>query len=387
MPKRLYFPIIKTREAELKGISFLDEKIKDKILPTFELTRPRPYTTGKGEEKRTSHKDVELQIGKIFEVYGKRPFILDITEDRNLHNPQMSRLTNSADGYSEWCDFVERDPLVDYVVPALQVDTKQLSDTLAEFKRLGSGFKTLSLTVDFFDYKEEYGSEKRFAVHNRTVNKNIFPVIDFALKNIGAAELLVTLNLGYIPHRDSETYFSTIENKIKEMQGQYSSFKKRERYKIIMAMSSFPSYVLAAAKGRECDTIPCLENVFLLPLCKKHEFLIGDYASIHPVKYPVGGGGWVPRIDYLSSDGKNYVYCRNETTDEQNGYITSARAVLKRPDYSPLHGTIGARAIDAAAIGELEGRSPAFWIAVRMEQFITQKIISLKKDDIPYLEL
>lgn len=39
--KYKYVPIIKTGNAETKGVNFLDDSIKDTITPIFELTRSR----------------------------------------------------------------------------------------------------------------------------------------------------------------------------------------------------------------------------------------------------------------------------------------------------------------------------------------------------------
>jgi hypothetical protein len=383
MAKFTYFPIIKTRSAELGGYSTLEKNIRKEILPIFELTKTRLSQ----RDGRASYPDLEKQIEKILNITEKSKFILEVTDDEALLNPDLRNLIRPINGFKNWCDFVLAEPLSKYVIPSILFDTDNLIDTQKEIKFLSSKFKCLAVKIPFFEFKKPYKSVSRFKISNRTFNEGINELIDFIEENMDKkCSLLIFLDLGYIPSNESSSIY---EGQITK---NFTSIKTKNR-NIALILSSFPSYVLEVCEnGHEQGDFTCLENTFLETFCKENDLLYGDYAAIHPVKYPTGGGGWVPRIDFISADGKDFVYYRYKDPEDEDlmgGYERAAKDVYNDKRYSPLQEVdcFGDKQIKAAAQMEPPGKAPSFWIKVRMNLFITRKIISLNKEKARYIEL
>lgn len=378
MTKFIYFPIIKTRAAELNGFSTVNSDVRRDILPIFELTKTRL-----GHKKgQAIYPELNTQLTKILDVVGKAKFVLDITDDDSLQNPEIRDLLKPNNGYQNWRDFVMQPLIRSSVIPSLLIDTQYLDDTISEIESLSDQFPCIAVKIPFFKFKKPYKGVSRFKISNRDINRDINALIDFVEKYLSAhCTLLILIDLGYIPaNANSYIYKDLI---IKE----FDKIKTKNR-NIVALLSSFPSYVLELPNNEaERGSFECLENSFLQPFCKKKNILYGDYASIHPVKYPGGGGGWVPRIDFLSSDDKNFIYYRHKDSD--GGYKQAAIDVMLDPTYSPLRGTMcfGDQEIKKAAEGSPTGRAPSFWIQIRMNLFINRKILSLKKEGAKSMEL
>jgi hypothetical protein len=64
----------------------------------------------------------------------------------------------------------------------------------------------------------------------------------------------------------------------------------------------------------------------------------GDYSAIHPTKYEMGGGGWMPRIDYVFRDvsskrPQEYNYERGSISNVSNNFTTADYIQLASPSY------------------------------------------------------
>ncbi len=379
MPKYHYFPVIKTRAAELGGYATIDNDILKSILPTFELTKTR-LSRRNGIPR---HPDIENHISKITGLTKNSKFILDITDDEALLDNQLRDLKNPQDGYKNWVSFLKRDSVVKNVIPSLMIDTRFISDVKKEIKILSSQFKTIAVKIPFFTFKKNYNSSSIFNINNREFNEGIDILIAFIESNMqSGSTLLIFLDLGYIPSDDNlDTYISQISESMKKI-----TTKKRN---VALLLSSFPSYVLEVCDNENEDNFQCVENIFLQKFCKDNNLLYADYASIHPVKYPTGGGGWIPRIDFISSDEKEFLYFRYKDDGDLSGYKKAAQMVLNCPKYKPIQGlsSFGDEEIKKAAKQVPSGLSPIFWIKVRMNLFMTRKVISLKKVKANYFEL
>ncbi len=379
MPKYHYFPVIKTRAAELGGYATIDKDILKNILPTFELTKTR-LSRCNGIPK---HPDIENHILKITELTKNSKFILDITDDEALLNNQLRDLKNPQDGYKNWVSFLKRDSVVKNVIPSLMIDTRFIDDVIKEIDILSSQFKTIAVKIPFFTFKKNYNSSSIFNINNREFNEGIDILITFIESNMkSGSTLLIFLDLGYIPSDDNlSTYILQISESMKKV-----TTKTRN---VALLLSSFPSYVLEVCDNENEGNFQCVENIFLQKFCKDNNLLYADYASIHPVKYPTGGGGWIPRIDFMSSDERDFLYYRYKDDEVLSGYKKAAQMVLSCSKYKPIPGlsSFGDEEIKKAAKQVPSGLSPIFWIKVRMNLFITRKVISLKKAKANYFEL
>lgn len=126
-----YVPILSVRPAEMNALMKLPDKDKDALLPFILL---RAWVG--------SHK-IDNTLNKISDVYGDRPWVADI--DPNYHPKDAPRpvhktlkaLKNPADGYANWCKFVEGLP---NAIPCLQIDEiDELGAQLPKLIALGRG--------------------------------------------------------------------------------------------------------------------------------------------------------------------------------------------------------------------------------------------------------
>ncbi|AMO58792.1 beta family protein [Endozoicomonas montiporae] len=95
----IYSPVVKTRDAELKGLEQLSSSVKDKILPVYELTKSR-------KSSRAPDGDIFKRMKKIAEIQQDRPFVLDLCTDEKYINPQIEQLLDESRGYSYWLGFL-----------------------------------------------------------------------------------------------------------------------------------------------------------------------------------------------------------------------------------------------------------------------------------------
>ena len=93
--ENLYYPLLRTREAELVSLSNTD---LENSLPVIEITK-----------SRTTVKDriglIEKNIDKVLNVMKGKPFIVDFTTDKEYTNKQIELFKNKTNGFKNWCDF------------------------------------------------------------------------------------------------------------------------------------------------------------------------------------------------------------------------------------------------------------------------------------------
>ena len=112
------------------------------------------------------------------------------------------------------------------------------------------------------------------------------------------------------------------------------------------------------------------------------KFKYSDYAFIQPVRKSTGGGLWLPRIDFPTWDKCFWIrYHNKEMYTDGNGdrrvktepenvtaYERAAKKVINESWYKERKNQIecwGTEEIENAATGNVGGKSPQHWIAVR----------------------
>ena len=99
-----------------------------------------------------------------------------------------------------------------------------------------------------------------------------------------------------------------------------------------------------------------------------HAIKYGDYGSINIQQVEIKGGTFVPRIDI--SQEKQFIYKRFRRN--AGSYILCAEKMISDERYVPL-GVWADGEINLAAKGEPSGISPSFWIAVRMNYYMSSR--------------
>ena len=341
-----YMPVLRTRAAEIIAYDHLEDTHKNQILPIFELTRSRrTRSDGQGE--------IIKNISKIQKMVGDRLYGLDLTGADELQNASIvSMLGDGANSFDLWVNFVSSLDC-NNIIPAIHYDDSyaHLIKNQIERLRKTSKFLLFRLPVDEFC---------------RETLRN------FCSKVENARDVILLLDGRYIDARNKEK-----RKNDKELFKEVCATYPKVFHSISYSSSSFPRSVVAPGYGG--DT----EGFFELPETCFYDELVdckgsvascySDYATVHPVSYPGGAGGWVPRVDYPR--GKDLFYCRYRRDD--GGYVRAASKVKSNSMYIN-HGDWGCGEIESAAAGVPNGRSPAHWISVRMSLHMARQVERLQ---------
>lgn len=368
-----YMPILKTRPSENKAYEKLSDTVKDNILPIIEMTGARSYKYPKTHKTLAGvirPGDINKKIENILSLVQNRPFILDITDDESLMYDGINVIKNPENGYYEWRKFLTKnEDFKKLVIPTIQFDTNHIADTFLQIEELNKEFKYLALKISAFKFNVPDKCSNLFNVHNLSANTVIQSVIDKIVEKIGENKLILILDFGFIS--EFERYKSIIDDCL-------GSIKNTNHLKaIIPVSSSFPSYVKPISE----NTFNAQEELlysYIKNTQKYSNIYFGDYASLHPVKYPTSGGGWIPRIDYIeNSDILKYSYKR-ASSDKKNknnsdAYEELAKLVKDASNYKQINGLNiwGDEQIDLKSKGENNGNAPSFWISVRANLYMT----------------
>lgn len=356
-----YFPIIKTKDAELKAYEMLDETIKNSILPTFEITK-----------SRLSSKNPEMSVDKrlqdLSQILGNRPFIMDLTSERKYTNPEIESilLNKNNNGFKQWAEFTKK-CITEYrlnPIPILHYNIIAFGEVKKEIENLSS-HPYLAIRI----YMED--------------GEIIFNILEMLKTFIDISKIILILDYGY---RDitkdakrpekfdhSKEIIENI-NKIKSISDKWKG--------IIYAFSSFPASV--AQYGQTKGKFPISEFIISQAL-KNKQILHGDYASIHPLSYD-SFGAWWPRIDYIYEN--NFKYYRvksgkDASLSSKQAYIKVAQHVVQDNEYKPINriNTWGDNEISECSKDNPSKVNPSHWISVRMNIYMTKQVLRLSQKE------
>lgn len=355
----IYSPIVKTTESEINAIRNLDQRVKERILPVFELTRGRKH------KQYFPEGDINKSLRFIEEIFPHGDFILDITQHDDLINSDLESLINSDDGYASWVNFVSRLEFVDRLLPVLQIDGDELekdeSTALENIAKQSSSLSEITGAVVArlpWDLYENDVENILSAIFRRVEKSNVIVIVDY----------------GYIKPFTGSGYVEDTLPLLKKVSGLC------ERGNIIVCASSFPKIVTAPNYGQEHYGKFQLEETVLYNEVVRNlgsGFVYSDYGSIHPIRYDVKGGSWIPRVDVpLASEVYYYRYRRQN----EGGYIRCAKEAARDDDFEKCVTCWGKEKILEAAKGKPEKWNPAFWISVRSNIHVTTQC------DIRYLQ-
>jgi hypothetical protein len=369
MPKYCYFPILKTRPSEVNAYNVLNYSVKDEILPIIEMTGEigRRYSeNNKNENLRGKYRagDINKKVQKILDFMGQRRFILDITDDDSLkHDGLSSReggLLDSKNGYESWRNFLSQNiNFKKQVIPTIQ--STDMNEVETQIKELDKNFDYMAIKLPAFTKDNLY-------------NNPIPQIIDWIYRLINKPKLFLILDFDYVNSFNPQTIQNWLPNidtvKLKALIPVSSSFpnsvSNTKQKPIIMHENKISDYVKSTLD---------VKNIY-------H----GDYSSIHPTRYEMGGAGWLARIDYIVRDEASkrpvsYNYARGEGKNNSLEYLKLATQVISAHDYSAVKeiSTYGDQRISAKANGGIEGKAPSYWITVRSNLYMTMQYLYLKK--------
>ena len=368
-----YMPILKTRPSENKAYEKLADSVKDKILPIIEMTGARSYKYPKNHKTLAGvvrHGDINKKIENILSLVKNRPFILDSTDDESLMYDGINIIKKPENGYQEWRRFLTKnEKFKQLVIPTIQFDTNYLADTFLQIDELNKEFKYLALKISAFKFNNSDKCSNLFNVHNLSANIIIQSIIDKIVEKIGNNKLILILDFGFIS--EFEKYKSIINECLDKL------VNTHHLKAVVPVSSSFPSYVKPIPEY----TFEAQEELLYSHIKNTKNYpniCFGDYASLHPVKYPTSGGGWIPRIDYIEN-AKHIKYSyKRASSDKKNknnsdAYEELAKLVISASNYQPVDNLTvwGDEQIDLKSKGENNGNAPSFWISVRANLYMT----------------
>lgn len=341
MIKQKYVPLIKTTDAELRGYSELAMDVKDQLLPLFELTKSR-------KTKLEPYGNVEKRMLKIKNVLGDRPFILDLTTHPDMDNYQIKDLLDKHDGFKCWREFLESHS--DYkIIPVVHVNPDELEETTKLVRWLDSRYEK-------FVFKAE-SSDGELPSYLDSIVAGCSDV----------NKLLIIIDAQFV---ENDNFHAKCAGSIARANEANDLYGIKN---IVIASSSFPRSVYNHTSDcRDSEgSFARFDEKLVAAVTSSTDvnIIYGDYASIHPARYQVGGGTWVPRIDYPLEN--SYIYTRYRRN--VGGYIKAAEEMVLNSMFTALD-CWGYDEIKASAEGEPNGLSPSYWIAVRLNLHITEKV-------------
>lgn len=341
-----YFPVIKTRDAELRCFKNLSTSTLECLLPIYELTKSRKTT-------KTPDGDIHRRMKQIGEIQGDLPFILDLCTDEKYINPQIEQLIDEYNGFLDWQYFINLYSDLK-IIPMIHI----YDDSDSGLTEVENFVRRMSAIKSHLAVRIPYDLEKDELFHY------LKPIAD-NLEN--GCSLFVFLDAGYI--RDTaKDDISIITNSLIDSSFLVSEIGEKIE-DIVMLCTSFPSTPAQEGNGDSEGEFEIFEEQIYEETSKNYPIKYGDYASINTEQIEIKGGTFVPRIDIALKD--SFIYKRYRRDD--GSYTLCARKMKSDERYTPL-GTWADNEIDLASNDEPTGISPSFWISVRMNYYIESRL-------------
>jgi len=349
----VYFPVLKTKDAELRAISAIDVSYRKNMLPVYEITKSRIT-------KKDSLGDVVKRLDQIKNIQGKLPYILDVTTDPKQKNSQIESILSPVNGYESWKSWLELN-CGEQIVPMIHVNF-ELDEDLIEARAFVASvtgkYKKMALRLPADLEEDEYEE-----------------VITDIVSELVDTRLYILLDEGCIRDRVKLSGLAPITDIFQRAFKKISSLSNTDVWleKIVCISGSFPYLVSAEGKDDE-GNFDIYEHSLYLSLKHNRPMLqFGDYASINIKQIEMRGGTFVPRVDFCNAS-KFYYYRKRR---DAGSYVWCAKKVVVDPNYIS-NTSWGDDEIASAAAGSPSGISPSFWISVRACNYMIRRVKELR---------
>ncbi len=102
---KLYQPIIKLGEAEIKALEKSSDMVLNHIEPIIEITRGRKSVTA-SRKKESEPYPFDNRLARIKDIFKGKDIAIDLTSDEALLNEQIIQLYDPNNGYEKWISFL-----------------------------------------------------------------------------------------------------------------------------------------------------------------------------------------------------------------------------------------------------------------------------------------
>ena len=374
-----YYLLFKTAPAEFRAWEHLSSDQKRLVCPIVELTRGRKRR-GAGDdldpEALLNTPDVyafDRLVARVESDFSEIPrIILDVTREESLGSFELNQLASEADGYAKWIEFLRgRRDAFEEIVPTLIVNPEEGGD-FEDFER--NLVQQAGIILDEFpgvayrastvfdpDFLSDIVSLQQVFNDGINAGRDVIIILDHEFIRPGTGIVHAARTIGLIE-------------------------RIRERVpgaKIVTIATSFPR-AIEDLGDEEHDSFP-MEEVFLNQEINKNvegeAIAYGDYGSINPTRNDISfATSWRPRIDFPTSNLRTFYYREKKLTDYSDHYESVAEDVVEDAAYEHLEDCWGCEMIEDAAEGDVPGKSPSFWISVRMNIHIIQQLNRLSAD-------
>ncbi|MDB5819158.1 MAG: hypothetical protein JWQ11_2798 [Rhizobacter sp.] len=329
-----YFPTLRTRVAELKGLAQLDSDRKRRILPLLTLGR-WPQAT-----------DFARAAEKARESMGDLPYFIDLTSDPSHLAEQQMILRNPDNAFEAWRQFIQTQP---NAIPIAQLPAGcRMVDVIKQATKMERTAGRLAFRIRDFDA-------------GTTATINAISALD------DPANAMVFLDCHYIRGETKANVLASL-TAINRLRTEFP-----EIVNAVLA-TSFPVSTVPFADGSEQRGLIDIQERDLHTLIGGDRVAAyGDHGSLHAVVYDDRQiMNWSARIDFP----QNHVWTFERRPGDRSaeGYASAAKALIEINPGIALSDVWGERMIVQAAGGEPHGRAPSNWISVRVNIHLTRQV-------------
>lgn len=332
-----YFPTLRTRAAELRGLQELDDQRKAAIVPLLTLGAWRGQS------------DLGKAAEKCVEAMGNRPFFMDLSADSRKAESHWAELNKSENSYENWRKFASSHS---GAIPVVLMPT---------------GARTREIVQQASAIEDSHGCVA-FRIQDFSAHTPLVISAISALKDPSKA--IVFVDCQYI--RDAMVaYVTAAISTINRLREEFPSLL------ISVLSTSFPSSTLPFADAaKQTGAIGIQERDFHVRIGGSPVAVYGDHASIHAVVYDeVPIMRWSPRIDYPEYNVWNFERRSSTGIGNEAAYVECAKALVKNfGEAMQSSNTWGERMIIDAANGRPFAKAPANWISVRVNIHLSRQI-------------
>lgn len=332
-----YYPVLRTRPAELKGIEKLSDDYKSQILPLF--------TLGKWP-KAQDFKRVAAKVSEIFQY----PFLLDLTSESNIFPEELAALRSPDNNFENWIAFCQSVP---NAIPVVQKNPQmRLPSFVKQAENIEQLFGKLAFRIT--DYQADV--------------RNVIS----ALAALDDPENAITfIDAKYIRNSYAATVAAVISiiNQIRT---------EIPEAIICLLSTSFPASVASyAIDNGQRGSLEILERQLHTDIGGSSIAIYGDYASIHGMIYDDAPEimRWAARVDY-PKELTWYFERVPKGTSRSDFELAAERVLALHPEIaeSDLWGETMIFKTAKKLVTKEIGFAPASWIAVRVNIHLAKQI-------------
>lgn len=329
-----YFPTLRTRQAEMRGLAELDLGRKKRLLPLLTLGRwPKAV-------------DFKRAADKANEVMEGLPHFLDLTRDASHLGEQQLMLRDPSSAFGAWRSLVGDYPNAIPVVQLVQGARQREQVKQATFIEASAGKVAFRI--------------QDFAVDTPQVINCISALDD-------PQNAIVFIDCQYIRGALAAYVSATIAT-INDLRTQFPELV------IVVLSTSFPPSVIPFADATQRrGVIDIQERDLHARIGGDSVAIYGDHGSIHSVVRPDAAiMTWSARVDYPRET--SWSFERRPRDQSENGFVEAAAEIAQTDAEIGKRGIWGESKILEAADGTPFARGPAPWIAVRVNIHLARQL-------------